>query len=215
MPLKIELAGARFIPDPGERAAFQRQRWVRLPALLQEPLLRRIDAGLSHGGFAETRHEGVANDSVDLRVIGAPVSELLVLVCNDPVVLRAVEDITGAAPLTRFNGSIYRMLPNTGHQQEWHDDVIDGRVVTLSINLGSSGYSGGVLQMRDRGTAGTIAQVPNTGRGDAVLFKLDPALEHRVTPVTSGIKTAFAGWFRRGTPLRDELRKGSVQLGIG
>jgi hypothetical protein len=213
MPLKIELAGARYIRDRSERAAYERQHWLRIPALLDEPLLRRIDAALSHSGFAETRHDGVGADSVDLRVVGAPVSELLVLVCNDPVVLRAVEDITGSAPLTRFSGSIYRMLPRAGHQQEWHDDLIGGRLITLSINLGTSIYSGGVLEMRHRTTGGTIAEVPNTGRGDAVLFNLDRALEHRVTPVTSGVKTAFAGWFRRGTPLRDELRRGSVQLG--
>jgi predicted 2-oxoglutarate/Fe(II)-dependent dioxygenase YbiX len=145
-------------------------------------------------------------------VIGGAVSEMLVLLCNDPALLRAIEAITGCTPVTRFNGSIYRMLPVSEHRQQWHDDLIDGRVLTLSINIGSSSYDGGLLEIRDRATRATIAQVPNTTPGDAVLFELDRSLEHRVTPVTNGVKTAFAGWFRRGMPLRDELRKASIEL---
>jgi hypothetical protein len=158
------------------------------------------------------QHDGVAADSADLRVLGSTASELLVLLCNDPAVLRAIEDITGCASLTRFNGSIYRMLPAAGHRQDWHDDLVDGRLVALSVNLATSNYAGGVLEIRDRRTRRAIAQIPNTGKGDAVLFKLDASLEHRVTPVTAGVKTAFAGWFRRGTPLRDELCRGSIEL---
>src|SRR6266542_3175655 len=150
MPLNIEIAGARYVRDSAERAAFQRQHWIRLPAFVDEPLRRRIERGLSNSRFLEMQHGAVAAGAVDLRLIGAAVSELLVLLCNDPVVLRAVEDLTGCAPLTRFNGSIYRMLPDAGHQQEWHDDLIDGRAVTLSVNLGSSSYDGGVLEIRDR-----------------------------------------------------------------
>jgi hypothetical protein len=38
-------------------------------------------------------------------------------------------------------------------------------------------------------------------------------LEHRVVPpVASGVTTAFADWFRRGTPRRDELRKAGIEL---
>jgi predicted 2-oxoglutarate/Fe(II)-dependent dioxygenase YbiX len=80
------------------------------------------------------------------------------------------------------------------------------------VNLATSNYDGGMLEIRDRKTRRSIAQIPNTGTGDAVLFKLDPSLEHRVTRVTGGVKTAFAGWFRRGTRLRDELRRGSIEL---
>jgi hypothetical protein len=206
MSLRIALGGADYAADPDDRARFASQRWMRLPALFDEPLLQRFARALSMTPFAETAHETVAPTSRDLRLIGAAASELLVLLCNDPVVLHAVEDLTGCARLTRFNGSIYRMLPDSGHQQAWHDDAIDGRQVTLSVNLGSAAYEGGVLEIRDRATRRPVAHVPNPSRGDGVLFQVAPELEHRVTPVTSGVKTAFAGWFRRGRPLRDELR---------
>lgn len=210
MSLTIGIRGARYTQDPEARAAFASRHWVRLPRLLDESLLRRIEAGLSTNEFTEMHHDRVASGSVDLRVIGAATSELLVLLCNDPVVIRAVEDITGCTGLTRFNGSIYRMLPEARHHQEWHDDLVDDRAATLSVNIGSSDYDGGLLEIRSRETGRTVAEVPNTGRGDAVLFRVDGSLEHRVTPVTRGVKTAFAGWFRRGTPLREALRRAAV-----
>lgn len=206
MPLTVALGCASYAPDSGDRARFAAQHWLRLPGLFDQTLLQRFEAAVSTAQFAETAHPSVAASSRDLRVTGAVASELLVLLCNDPVVLHAIEDITGCQPLTRFNGSIYRMLPDSGHHQAWHDDLIDGRRVTLSVNVGPVRYKGGVLEIRERATGRRIARVPNPSRGDGVLFKLDPALEHRVTSVTSGVKTAFAGWFRRGVPLRDELR---------
>jgi hypothetical protein len=212
MPLTIDRGGSHYLADAAERTRFRAQRWLRLPAFLDRRVLERVNRALGHSVFAETRHPGVTVDSTDLRVIGGAVSEMLVLLCNDTALLRAIEQITGCAPLTRFNGSIYRMLPDGEHRQDWHDDLIDGRVLTLSINIGLSGYDGGLLEIRDRATRGPIVQLPNRTAGDAVLFELDRSLEHRVTPVTSGVKTAFAGWFRRGTPLRDELRQASIEL---
>jgi hypothetical protein len=210
MSLTIGTGAACYTRDPEARAAFAVRHWVRLPGLLDELLLRTLDARLSSGDFREIRHDAVASETVDLRVIGAAASELLVLLCNDPVVIRAVEDIAGCTGLTRFNGSIYRLLPEARHQQAWHDDLVDGRAATLSVNIGSADYDGGLLEIRDRATQRIVARVPNTGRGDGVLFRLHDALEHRVTPVTRGVKTAFAGWFRHGTPLREELRGAAV-----
>ena len=206
MALTVALGGARYAPDAAERARFASQQWLRLPGLFDDTLLQRFDAAVSSVQFAETAHASLAASSRDLRVTGAVASELLVLLCNDPVVLHAIEDITGCQPLTRFNGSIYRMLPDRDHQQAWHDDLIDGRRVTLTVNVGPLPYDGGVLEIRERVTRRPIARVPNPSRGDGVLFRLDPGLEHRVTSVTRGVKTAFAGWFRRGLPLGDELR---------
>ena len=206
MSLTVALGGACYAPDAAERARFAARHWLRLPGLFDDALLQRFDAAVSNVPFAETAHAALAGASRDLRVTGAVASELLVLLLNDPVVLHAIEDITGCEPLTRFNGSVYRMLADSGHQQAWHDDLIDGRRVTLSVNVGPARYEGGVLEIRERATGRRIARIPNPSRGDGVLFKLDPALEHRVTPVTSGVKTAFAGWFRRGLPLGHELR---------
>jgi hypothetical protein len=206
MPLQISLDAARYAADPDQRARFRKQHWIRLPAVFDEAVLARLNAALRAAAFTEVRHAQAAAHSSDLRVLGAAASELLVLLCNDPAVLRAIEDVTGCGPLTRFNGSIYRMLPDARHRQDWHDDVVDGRCVTLTVNISAAEYVGGALEIRERGSRNTIARIENPVAGDGVLFRLDRAFEHRVLPVKTGVKTAFAGWFRRGTTLRDELR---------
>ncbi len=212
MPLEISRRAARHTVDPREREEFLRCQWIRMPALLDPRLLRDLQAGADAGRFRETRHRAVASASIDLRMEPSAASEMLVLLFNDPCVLAAVRNVAGC-PVTRFNGSVYRMLPGTGHQQEWHDDLVQDRLVALSINIGSMMYEGGTLQIRERDTERVIADVRNTRPGDAVLFRLDARLEHRVTPVTSGSKTAFAGWFRAGVPLRDELRAAACEAG--
>ena len=86
--------------------------------------------------------------------------------------------------------------------------MLHGRRVAMSVNLEPDVYAGGVLMIRERGTERVIAEVENTGAGDAVLFRIDHAFEHRATPVTRGVKTAFAGWFRSEEPLRASLARG-------
>jgi predicted 2-oxoglutarate/Fe(II)-dependent dioxygenase YbiX len=80
----------------------------------------------------------------------------------------------------------------------------------MSLNLEPEPYEGGLLMIRERGNARVIEQIENTGAGDAVLFRIDSALQHRATAVTSGVKTAFAGWFRSETPLRACLVRGQA-----
>jgi predicted 2-oxoglutarate/Fe(II)-dependent dioxygenase YbiX len=83
--------------------------------------------------------------------------------------------------------------------------MIQNRRVAMSVNLEPAPYEGGVLQIRRRENEAIIAEVENVGAGDAILFRIDAALQHRVTAVTSGVKTAFAGWFRSAPSLRDDL----------
>ncbi|HEX6463004.1 MAG TPA: 2OG-Fe(II) oxygenase, partial [Vicinamibacterales bacterium] len=51
-----------------------------------------------------------------------------------------------------------------------------------------------------------LERVPNTGHGDALLFRLDPVLQHRACPVTAGVKTAFAGWYFAEEPYPRHIR---------
>ena len=132
-------------------------------------------------------------------------SAMLELLCNDPAVCSAVEAMTGCAPLTRFNGFVYRLTPGTGHHHNWHNDMVQHRRVAMSINLEPEPYQGGLLQIRVRDTERVIEEVENVGAGDAVLFRIDAAMQHRAMPVTAGVKTAFAGWFRSSPSLRDDL----------
>jgi hypothetical protein len=192
------------------RGHFDRHQWLKLPNLLDGPMLDYVQREISRATFVEVWHTSVTPPSVDVCMTPNALSAMLELLCNDPAVLGAIESATGCGPLVRFNGFVYRLTPDAGHHHNWHNDVLQGRRVAMSINLGPEPYDGGVLMIRERGTERVIAEVENTGAGDAVLFRIDPALQHRATPVTRGIKTAFAGWFRSEQPLRASLARGDA-----
>ena len=212
MRLQIDRAATRVdLSDAATaRAHFQRHHWLRLPNLLDGETLQHVQNALVRATFVEVRHTNVTPPSIDVCMAPNALSAMLELLCNDAAMLRAVESLTGCAPLVRFNGFVYRLAPATGHHHNWHNDVLHGRRVAMSINLEAHPYAGGVLMIRERASQRVIEQVENTGAGDAVLFRIDPVLQHRATAVSGGVKTAFAGWFRSEAPLRACLARGEA-----
>jgi hypothetical protein len=187
------------------RAQFDARHWVKLRGLLTGPLLRIVQDGIRRATFTEVIHRGVTPPSIDVCMDPNATSALLELLCNDAALFSAIEAVTGCAPLTRFSGFVYRLSPGIGHHHNWHNDMIQNRRVAMSVNLEPAPYEGGVLQIRRRENEAIIAEVENVGAGDAILFRIDAALQHRATAVTSGVKTPFAGWFRSAPSLRDDL----------
>jgi hypothetical protein len=177
-------------------ADFSERHYLRLPQLLAPTLLARVQRQMQAGPWTPRTHEGIGHEVT----LGDPIAlHLLTFLVNRPDFLRLVERISGCAPLTNFNGRVYRMLPNSDHYDSWHDDIVpdEDRRVGLSINLGEMPYDGGVFRLRDRKTREILAEVPNLVPGDARIFAIRPGLQHMVTPVTGNYpKTAFAGWFR-------------------
>lgn len=195
------------------RAHFDRHHWVRAPGMLEPELLRDIQARLARAEFVERIHTGVTPPSVDLCMVPNAAAALLELAFNDPAVLRAIEQITGCHPLTRFGGFVYRLSPGYGHEHQWHNDLVEGRRVAMSVNLGPGTYEGGLLELRDRASEEVLARLPNTVPGDALLFRIDAALQHRATAVTAGVKTAFAGWYFTAESYADCLRRDQAHDG--
>ena len=210
MVLQIDRSATRFSPPraTNARAHFDRHHWVKLPHFLARPLLQRAQRELARATFVEVRHTRVNPPSVDVCMTPNALAGMLELLCNDDAVLRAIESLTGCVPLVRFDGFVYRLTPGTGHHHNWHHDVLQGRRVAMSIDLDPARYDVGLLMIRERESGRVIEEVENTGAGDAVLFRIDPAFQHRATPVSSGVKTAFAGWFRSEEPLRALLAQG-------
>ena len=186
------------------RTQFDLHHVVRLPQLLDRPLLARIQQNLEQSRFAPFVHEGIGRD---IRLEDNTTSGLLLLLANSPALCRIVENITSCDYIGSFSGHLYRMLPGGYHYDSWHDDAVHNRVVGMSINLSSAVYSGGIFHLRERATGRILCQAVNTGPGDAILFRLSPQLEHCVTPVEGAFpKTAFAGWFRSVPPDQAPLR---------
>jgi hypothetical protein len=70
-------------------------------------------------------------------------------------------------------------------------------MIAMSVNLSTEPYEGGVLQIRERESKEVLHEEPSPSPGDAIIFRLDESLRHRVTAVEGEVgRTAFAGWFK-------------------
>jgi hypothetical protein len=191
------------VADPAElrelQGAFAERHHVVIPGLFAPDLLGGVQEELDRAAFDARDYDGLAGE-LTLDHTSPLVARLLFLL-NDPALHRAVGEMTGTGPIVRFDARIYRRLPVREHYDNWHDDLAGPhRVVTMSVNLGSEPYAGGELLLRRKGEGEPFASVHNVGPGDALLFRIDPGLEHRVTSISSGVKTALAGWFGTAPP---------------
>ena len=212
--IQLTRTGTVFSGSPGDleqlRLRFDRQHWIRLPQLLEPGLLQLILYRIERADFSPLVHSGIGTELCMRDQIN---HGLLNFLANDPKLYAIVQQITGCSHIGSFHGRVYRMIPGGGHCDSWHDDMVDHRLVSLSLNLSSEVYAGGVLQMRDRKLGQIVVGVANTGSGDAILFRLSQHLEHRVTEVVGAVpKTAFAGWFQSQPDFHASLReKGSLE----
>jgi hypothetical protein len=200
--MKIRLTAAGVLNLPAKPAAaalrrdFEARHFVLLRNFLEGPLLAQALAVLKATRFKarKTPKDLFAVESSESH--GA--DYLLTFLMQDPRFFEFVEAVTGCAPIRSFAGSVIRSRPGRGHFINWHSDVDYDplRLASISLNLSSPPFRGGLLQFRRRGQERAASEIANTGLGDAVLFKAGGGIEHRNTPVTgTSPKTAFAGWF--------------------
>lgn len=196
--MRIHQRGVDVVASDAEldaaAAAFGERGYLTLGSLLADSLLDAVRDALDRTDFYEREHHGIGQE---LCAVPGAVSGTLEFLFNDPVFTRVVSRITNVGPIGCFEGRVYRLAPHPGHYDSWHNDVGDDRRLACSLNLGRGVFEGGELQIRRAGTADVIAEVTNVVPGDAIVFKIDPAYEHRVGAVRGTVaRTAYAGWFR-------------------
>jgi len=175
------------------RSHFQRQHFVRLREFVEPTLLRIIQDRLETAEFTERNQESKELESymTDKNLRG-----ILLFLTNDSELFEVVQQIANCGKLSSFVGRVYQKIPGQGHFDTWHNDVHPSRIVGMSINLSRQIYSGGSLRIRDAESGEILEEAINTGFGDAILFRLSPALQHRVDEVYGEAKkVAYAGWF--------------------
>jgi hypothetical protein len=180
------------------RLEFDERHYLRFSGLLEPELIGLLQHQIAQGEFYENVHEAVES-SRELCMKENAASSLLFFLLNRDALFRIIQEITQCGHIGCFTGRIYRLVPGCGHTDGWHNDIVtvEQRLLGLSINLGAEAYAGGTLQIRDRKSGRILDDVVNLGCGDAILFRLSPRLEHRLTEVEGeASKTAFAGWFR-------------------
>ena len=175
------------------RDEFDERHLVKVPQLIEPQLLQWVDREIERAQFRERAHHAIATE---LCMQENACTGLLQFLVNDTGMYRLIEEVSGCRPISFFLGRVYRRLPNGRHYDSWHSDVHVERQVGMSVNLSADVYEGGVLEVRDADSERALASIANVGFGDAILFRIAPALEHRVSDVTGAFpKTAYAGWF--------------------
>jgi hypothetical protein len=214
----IQLTGTGLIADPQDvgqrREEFEANHCVLLRGLLAPQLLEFVHGSLEHADWEDYRsaRTGAEQVLVHPRILG-----LLHFIANSPGFLRVADQITGCGPFTWFGGRVYRLQPGAGHYDRWHDDNGCGRLLGMSLNLSSRSYRGGLFQLRRKGSESEplLAEIANTGPGDAIFIRISGDLVHRVSEVRgSEPRIAFAGWFdATTTTLRSRLESVSGAAG--
>ena len=181
----------RAFADARER--FDREHCLLLDQFVAPDLLRTIQQRLSEEGFAHKLNKGIGTE---LRLPPGALSGGIEFLANDPAVFAAIQDLTGCPAIGCYRGRVYRMMPGAGHASDWHSDVSGGRMITMSVNLSEDVFEGGDLQIREADSRTIVKHLRNVGFGDAVIFRIDPRLEHQVLPLTGTVpRSAYAGWY--------------------
>ncbi|HXG89487.1 MAG TPA: 2OG-Fe(II) oxygenase [Vicinamibacterales bacterium] len=180
------------------RVQFDGAKHLLLRQFLDDDLLTAIQRRLAVAAFKTRIAHTVRPPAIDLKLDDPSLRGALDLLMSDAVLRAAVEEITGHRDLEAFAGAVYRIAPGQGHRDSWHDDIDGRRRVAITVNLSEESFEGGELQMRQTESERRLWQFANTGRGDALLFAIDPSLQHCIAAMTgSAPKTALAGWFVR------------------
>jgi hypothetical protein len=178
------------------REQFDAQHCLKLPGLLAPRSVALMQEFVEEIPFIHRVHGKIGTE---FCLPDGRAARLMFFLVNDPALFAIIRRITGCPHIGCFTGRVYRMVPGAGDYDTWHSDIIQERMVGMSINIGPA-YEGGVFQLRECGSQRMLGEAPNVVPGDAILFRIDPTLEHWITPMTGTTpKTAFAGWFR-GSP---------------
>jgi hypothetical protein len=184
---------------------FDRDNYVILPQLFEPTLLEEILRRVQAAQFYSRDHTGIA---LELCMADEITTAMLRFLPSNPSFLRIVEHITGNPHIGKFIGRVYKMNSSEGHYDSWHDDCIERRVATMSVNLSPQPFQGGALQMKHLRSEKILQEIHNTGLGDALLFRISPGLLHRVQGVMGDHpKIALAGWFIEGEDFLPNLGK--------
>ena len=173
-------------------------------SLLNQSLLEEVLCQLKMARWSARKHHGIGEEQV---VSATPTILLLNFLLNSEHFLSEVEMMfeLESRSLQYGSGQIYRLRSGDRDYDSWHDDVCreEGRRIAFVLGLSENGFDGGDWVLRSKNKDEELARVSLAKPGKAVLFRVDPALEHRVEPVVGDAsRDVFAGWLRT-KPLGD------------
>ena len=187
------------------RRNFDRKHFLLLKDFLHPEIISLILPFLERGKYCPAQYKHVGSELLMQPNLAV---ETLSFLSNDLKLFGLVQTITDCDSIGYFEGRIYKLIRDPQHIFDWHDDLNEpNRLIAMSIKLSTGNYRGGLLQIREVRSGKIVAEVANTGLGNAVLFRVSKDLEHRVTGIEGDApRTSFAGWFKSGPGLYSQLR---------
>ena len=108
---------------------------------------------------------------------------------------RAIIIFSSSLPFSTLQSMQYTIYDSKGSHYDWHRDVGNGdEIMKARVTVGivqlshPSEYKGGVLQIKHQDTVIDVMKM----RGMVTTFPIQ--LEHKVSPVTSGIRKTLIMW---------------------
>lgn len=115
---------------------------------------------------------------------------------NQQTVIEAVKKISGISTINSFEGRVYKFEADQNSFDNWHDDMSDGRLLGMSLNLSTNAFDGGSFMIRNKKSKEVYAVVKHPNWGSAHFFRINNELQHKVEKVEGEFpRIAFAGWF--------------------
>lgn len=170
---------------------------VTLSKFFDRKLLQFLRNKLTRASFFEDRYKVGNNNATGYTTDDETIVGLIHFLLNDEKLFNFIQKITGCKKIGCFNGRVYSKVPNQEQYDMWHDDLAQNRMVAISVNLSPEPFSGGMLQIRNSKSKQILCEAANIDFGGAIIFRIAPYLEHRVTRVKGKtIRTVLTGWFR-------------------
>lgn len=180
------------------KAEFTNTGCVFLPGLLEHKVLQNFINKLSKTPF-ETKYETEQAGKFGKVLYVPPQSPVMYafhMLFNNAELFTAIEAVTGCGQIGNFAGRIHRSEEAENHKIDWHGDNADNRLLAMTLSLGEERYTGGRFEMRKKGSSQLLREFGQLEAGDAIIFKIAPDLEHRLTELETGRRTVGVGWFR-------------------
>ena len=222
--IQLTRRGVLFERDAAWEAvtrSFAERHVVVLRQFVEEALLQRILRLVAKGEFHDHETRNRYRNSVLLRAMTSerPLAlfRLFRMLLNSPVLFPAIQELVDCGAdrfperedinergggVGRFQpGQLHHMMHEHGHFDDWHDDVVRGRQVGVSVNLEPSLAAAGAIEIRQAPSA-VHREAPSAvhrvvaGCGDAVLIRIAKGLEHRALASTGAVpRCTFTGWY--------------------
>ena len=163
----------------------------RLDLFLPEEVQQIID----HGDNLILEEGKIKDDKVDHSVRNSKIAWLHPEKDTWWLFDRAIMVFKSSLPFSSLQSMQYTVYDSKGSHYDWHRDIGSGdniakaRINVAVLQLSSpADYKGGVLQIKHQSEIIDVMKM----RGMVTTFPIQ--LEHRVTPVTSGVRKTLIMW---------------------